>query len=90
MLEEAGAKGLPVKEIVQLIKERKLWDWKDVKRPVESVRRTCDINLGIFAKIAPGTYVLQSLQGESDGSSHSLPKNKARDEVETRACRLRV
>jgi chromosome segregation and condensation protein ScpB len=61
LLEEAGADGLTVKEMVDMLEDRGMWDWKDVKRPSESVRKRCSESAGIFIKVTPGTYALQSL-----------------------------
>jgi hypothetical protein len=77
VLEEAGAKGLHTKEIAELIKERKLRDWKGVKRPIESVRPACINNPGIFVRVARGTYALRSGVNGTNGT-RKASKSKGR------------
>ena len=67
-LEEAGrAKGLTVKELVQRIMKKKLWDWKNEKLGYMSVFSVCSNKSDVFVKVAPATYSLQSLQEGGQG-----------------------
>ena len=61
VLAEAGTgpKGMHGKEIAALIGEQKLYDWKHVKRPGDSVALACRSNPAIFAKVAPCTFALR-------------------------------
>jgi hypothetical protein len=50
VLEEAEAKGLPYEEIVELMKKKKLWNWKKGVNAVQAVSRTCRAAREIFVK----------------------------------------
>ena len=66
VLQEAGPGGLTVKEIVQRIKKKKWWDWKNDKQGSSSVSDACRVpsNGDIFVRVAPGTYALWALQDD--------------------------
>merc|ERR1712176_527460 len=67
VLQEAGPGGLTVKELVQRIKKRKWWDWKNDEAGYWSVSKTCreSSNGDTFVHVAPGTYALWALRDDN-------------------------
>ena len=76
VLEEAGPEGLKVKELVQRIKKKKWWDWKDDEAGSNSVSSACcdRRDRDVFVRVAPGTYALRELQ-DDDFTPHEKPKS---------------
>ena len=66
VLQEAGPGGLTVKEIVQRIKKKKWWDWKNDKQGYVSVLEACRApsNGDVVVRVAPGVYALWALQDD--------------------------
>ena len=66
VLQEAGPGGLTVRQMVQRIKEKQWWDWKDDKAGYDSVSEACRAprNRDVFVHVAPGVYALWALQDD--------------------------
>ena len=79
VLQEAGPGGLTVKEIVQRIKKKKWWDWKNDKAGSTSVSNTCLAAPDTFVKHSHGVYALKSLQGRGEGPSQRYSSCKETD-----------
>ena len=62
VLKEAGKEGLHSKEQVKLIKQKKLWVWKDEKKGCQAVTNVCAQDCDTFVRLARGFYALKSLQ----------------------------
>ena len=76
VLQEAGPGGLTVKQMVQRIKKKRWWDWKNKNSGPQSVSNTCRKHSDIFVMHSPGVYALKSLQRgegeEAEGSAKAL------------------
>merc|ERR1712176_1516751 len=66
VLQEAGPGGLTVKQMVQRIKKKKWWDWKNDEAGYNSVSAMCGEPScrEIFVRVAPGTWALWALQDD--------------------------
>ena len=82
-------------EIVQKIKKKKWWDWKNDKSGYHSVSNTCCKHPDVFVKYSLGVYALRDIvvsylylplqegEEEAEGSSKALAKEKAGDAERT-------
>merc|ERR1712157_138775 len=73
-------RAMTVSELVRILEDKGMWDWSDVKRPSESVRKRCSESTDIFVKVAPGTYALvesqSQLKEESESEEEKIPYKK--------------
>ena len=83
VLRHAGREGFHVTKIAALLEERKLWSWKNVKRPEDSIRsiiRKDPENL--FVKVAMATFALREETQLGHELQMSTRRQTAREEGE--------
>ena len=93
VLQDAGQGGLTLKEMVQRIKKKFSWDWKNDRQCYYSVSERCYRCGDVFVKHSPGVYALRSLQGgegEGEKSSKTLANAKASDAERTASAAKRT
>ena len=73
LLQEAGEEGLTCEQMVAMIKEREMYDWKGVKKPKGSISSLC-CNHPSIVRVAPNTFALRALREKSEGSSENVQK----------------
>jgi hypothetical protein len=74
VLEEVGAAGLQVSQIVDITQERGMKDWRGVLTPKCTVSASCSTD-PVFVRVAPGTFALRALL---DKASIPIPSVGAR------------